>query len=70
MRESMNRDAVHLSVPLRAMARNEFLQSSAKWDIEVASIAVGKIHFQVLARFGNHDPRRYLGLAKKSPLQS
>src|SRR5689334_3448394 len=65
MRESMNRDPVHLSVPLRAMARDEFLQSFATWHIEVASISVGKIHFHVLARFPNHDPRRYVGLAKK-----
>ena len=65
MGESMNRGAVHLSVTLRAMARDEFLQSFAKWEIEVASISVGEIHFHVLARFADSDPRRYVGLAKK-----
>ena len=54
-----------LSVPLRAMARDEFLQSFVKWDIEVASISVGEMHFHALARFSDHDPRRYVGLAKK-----
>jgi hypothetical protein len=64
-RESMKREPVHLSVPLRPLVLDEFLDSFRKSKIEIASISVGKVHFHVLARFPEHDPRRYVGFAKQ-----
>ena len=64
-RESMKRDPVHLSVPLRTLVRDEFLKSLRTWRIEVAALSVGKVHFHVLARIVDNNPRHFVGLAKK-----
>jgi hypothetical protein len=64
-RASLTRDPVHLSVPLRALALDEFLISFRKWHVEVAALSVGKVHFHILGRFVDNNPRRFVGLAKK-----
>ena len=47
-RQSMTRDPVRLSVPLRVLVLDVFLKSFGKRRIEVACISVGKVHFHLL----------------------
>lgn len=64
-RRRMTRTPVHLSVPQRPLVLDELLKSLRKWHIDAAAISVGRVHFHVLARFPSHNPRHFIGLAKK-----
>ena len=63
--ELMKRDPVFLNWAQRKRALHEFVNSLQKWKIEIQIISVDRIHFHVLARFPDHNPRHFLGLAKK-----
>jgi hypothetical protein len=64
-KELLARPPVYLSVEQRQAALGEFLKSFHKWQIHVVTIAVGRVHFHLLAQFPQHDPRHFVGLAKK-----
>jgi hypothetical protein len=61
----MKRRPVYLTVEQRRRAVEEFAWSLRKWNIEVLVISIDRVHFHVLARFPDHNPRRWVGLAKK-----
>jgi len=61
----MKRDPVHLDWPQRQRAVDEIVRSFAKWKIELRIISVDNIHLHLLARVPDHNPRHWLGLAKK-----
>jgi REP element-mobilizing transposase RayT len=64
-RELMKRDPVLLTWEQRRCAVDELIKSLRKWKIEVRILSVDRIHMHVLARFPDHNPRHFLGLAKK-----
>ena len=64
-RKRMTRPPVYLSVPQRPLVLDELLKSFRKWHVDVASMSVGRVHYHVLARFPQHNPRHFIGLAKK-----
>jgi hypothetical protein len=64
-RDLMKRDAVYLSVEQRQRALDEILRSLWKRNITVIAMCVGRIHWHVLAPFPDHNPRKWLGIAKK-----
>ena len=61
----MNRPPVHLSPQAARYACDEFAASFIKHSIEVLAIAVDDHHYHILARFPDHMPRKWVGLAKK-----
>jgi hypothetical protein len=61
----MKRDAVQLSVAQRTRAVVEIVRSFAKWKIELKIVGIDAIHMHVLARVPDHNPRHWMGLAKK-----
>jgi hypothetical protein len=61
----MKRDPVFLSPDQRARALDELIASLHRRNIEIAAASVDRIHKHVLARFPDHDPRRWIGIAKK-----
>jgi hypothetical protein len=64
-RDSMKRDEVRLNLQQRERAVAEIVRSFAKWRIELKILAVTEIHMHALARVLDHNPRHYMGLAKK-----
>lgn len=64
-RESMTRDAVSLSIDARTCARDSLLAAFHFHNIEVIILAVTEHHFHILARFPDHNPRKWAGIAKK-----
>ncbi|CAN5439365.1 hypothetical protein BH09PLA1_BH09PLA1_19480 [soil metagenome] len=64
-RELMKRDVIFLSVGQRAAALEEMLGSFLKRGISPVAMCVGRIHFHILAPFPDHDPRRWIDIAKK-----
>jgi hypothetical protein len=62
---SMKRDAVRLTAAQRQRAVEEIVRSFAKWQIELKILAITDIHLHALARVLDHNPRHYMGLAKK-----
>ncbi len=65
VRASMKRPAVTLSEPARRLACEAMAASLSGDGIDVAALAVDGHHFHVLARFVDHAPRRWIGLAKR-----
>ena len=61
----MKRDPVYLNRTQRQRAVEEFVRSFKKWGIELRIISIDRVHVHWLARFRAHDPRHYVGLAKK-----
>jgi REP element-mobilizing transposase RayT len=61
----MKRPPVYLTVRQRVRAVDEFLRSLQKRGIELVALSIDRVHFHVLARFPDHDPRHWIGIAKK-----
>lgn len=62
----MTRPSVYLeSTEQRQRALDELVASLQRREIEVAVAAVDRIHLHVLARCRDHNPRHWLGIAKK-----
>ncbi|MCC6969992.1 MAG: transposase [Phycisphaerales bacterium] len=60
----MKRDPVRLSLEARRIACSTFAMSLHGRGIDVIAIAIDDHHFHVLARFPDHLPRHWVGLAK------
>ena len=61
----MKRDPVFLDPDQRKRAIDELVASLQRRNIEIAAASVDRIHKHILARFPDHDPRRWVGIAKK-----
>ena len=61
----MTRDPVILSVEQRIVIVRLMVESLQRRSFDVAVASVTDIHFHILARFRDHDPRKWIGLAKK-----
>src|SRR6267142_5185011 len=64
-KELMTRPPVYLTLKQRQSALNELLKSFQKRSIEVIAISVDRVHFHLLARFPDRNPRHHIGVAKK-----
>lgn len=64
-KDLMKRDPVYLTTQQRARAVEEFVKSLQKRKIELVVMAIDRIHFHLLARFPDHNPRKWVGIAKK-----
>lgn len=63
---AMKREPVSLDWRSRIIACNE-IASTLQWHrIEVIAIAITAVHFHVLARCPDRQPRKWLGIAKKN----
>lgn len=63
--ELMRRDAVWLSPEAQRVACDEIASDLVSRLIVVLAVAVDSHHYHVLARFPDHRPRHWIGLAKK-----
>lgn len=61
----MKREPVYLEVPQRERAYLEFAASLLRRNIPVVIGSVDRIHFHWLARFPDHDARKWIGIAKR-----
>ena len=61
----LKRAPVRFTVIQRPLVRDALLKSLMKWNVELIALSVDAIHVHLLARFPQHDPRRFVGLAKK-----
>lgn len=61
----MNRRPFSLDLVDRKLVLKYMLESLAKRRIEVLAGCVDRVHFHLLVRALDHDPRRWIGLAKK-----
>lgn len=64
-KDLMKRPPVYLTVRQRVRAVEEFVRSLQKRDIELIAVSIDRVHFHVLARFPDHNPRHWIGIAKK-----
>ena len=64
-KELMTRPPVYLTPTQRQAALDELLKSFEKRHIQVITLSVDRIHFHLLARFPDHNPRHHIGVAKK-----
>jgi hypothetical protein len=64
-KQLMSRSPVCLTIEQRQLAMDELLKSFAKRQIEVIALSVDRIHFHLLARFPDRNPRHHIGIAKK-----
>src|SRR4051812_35920890 len=64
-KELMKRDPVFLDVEQRERALQHFIASLLRRNIPVAIGSIDAIHFHVLAPFPDHDPRKWIGIAKR-----
>jgi len=65
VRRRLSRPPITLSVSARRAALNTILETLRHHTIEVVAAAVAEHHFHLLARFPDHKPRHWAGLAKK-----
>jgi REP element-mobilizing transposase RayT len=61
----MKRDAVRIAAELRQFVADAVAESLRRNGIEVVVISLDDRHLHVLARFPDHNPRHWIGLAKK-----
>jgi len=61
----MKRDAVYLDLDQQRRAVEELTKSFLKWKIELKRLSVDRVHAHALAKIIDHDPRRWMGIAKK-----
>jgi hypothetical protein len=62
----MKRDAVYLETAAqRVRVCDEFSASLTRREFEIAILSVDRVHFHLLARFPLHDPRKWVGIAKR-----
>ena len=64
-KELMKRDPVYLTPQQRERAVQEFVRAFKKWGSELRIISIDRIHLHALAKVIDHNPRHYMGLAKK-----
>jgi hypothetical protein len=64
-KKSMKRDPVYLTMEQRTLAVAEFVKSLTKRSIPIEALSIDRIHFHILAPFPDHDPRKWVGIAKK-----
>ncbi|MDX2119252.1 MAG: hypothetical protein SFY96_13815 [Planctomycetota bacterium] len=58
------REAVRLSPQARQVACDVFASALTFHAHDVVAIAIGRIHYHVLARLRDHNPRKWIGIAK------
>ncbi len=61
----MKREPVYLTAALRERAVDEFVSSFKKWRIELRILPIDRLHVHALLRVPDHNPRHWVGLAKK-----
>ena len=64
-RSLMTRPPVYLSPEQQRLAVKHFSQSLRKRNVELIVLSIDRVHFHLLARFPEIDPRHYVGIAKK-----
>src|SRR5689334_1278780 len=64
-KDLMKRPPVYLTPRQRTRAVEEFVRSLQKRHIELIAVSIDRVHFHVLARFPDHNPRHWIGIAKK-----
>jgi hypothetical protein len=64
-RSIMKRPPVELNIQQRKLALEAFVNSLLKRKIEVKVCAIDAVHFHILAPFPEHNPRHWIGIAKK-----
>lgn len=64
-RRAMKRAPVSLTPPARELARDTLIAALRFHSIQVAILAVTEHHIHILARFPDHNPRKWVGIAKK-----
>lgn len=64
-RRNLKRPPVRLQPKARALALDAFLGVFIFHEIEAIACAIDDHHAHVLARFPDHDPRKWVGIAKK-----
>jgi len=61
----MKRDPVRIAAELRQFIVNALAEKLTQDGIEVIVVSVDAKHFHILARFADHNPRHWVGRAKK-----
>ena len=61
----MKREPVFLSTDQRKLVAKLLVESLQRRNIEVVVVAITEVHFHLLARFHDHNPRHWVGVAKK-----
>lgn len=61
----MKRDPVYLCLEQRLLIVRLLVESLQRRSIEVVVACVTEVHFHILARFPDHNPRHWVGVAKK-----
>jgi hypothetical protein len=61
----MKREPVWLTYEQRKRAVEEFVRSFKKWNVQVRVLSIDAIHFHALIKCPDHNPRHWVGLAKK-----
>jgi hypothetical protein len=61
----MTRDPVILTMDQRILIVRLMVESLQRRIFDIAVASVTDIHFHILARFRDHNPRHWLGIAKK-----
>lgn len=61
----MKRDPVVLAVEQRLLVVRLIVESLQRRNFDVIVACVTDVHFHVLARFPDHNPRHWIGVAKK-----
>lgn len=64
-RNLMKRDPIFLSVEQRVLIVRLLVESLQRRNFDVATACVTDVHFHILARFPDHNPRHWIGVAKK-----
>ncbi|MGH7243791.1 MAG: hypothetical protein ACREJD_10275 [Phycisphaerales bacterium] len=57
-------DAIKLTPPAQRIACDVFASALTFHEIDVVAIAIDRVHYHVLARFRDHNPRKWMGIAK------
>lgn len=61
----MKRDPIYLSVEQRTLVVRLLVESLQRRKLEVAVACVTDVHFHILAKIPDHNPRHWVGVAKK-----
>jgi hypothetical protein len=61
----MKRDPVYLTIEQRRLVVRLLVESLHRRNFDVATACVTDVHFHILARFPDHNPRHWIGIAKK-----
>jgi REP element-mobilizing transposase RayT len=65
-RRAMKREEVRLSREVRRMALDAFVEKLVEKEIEVIVACLDDHHVHLLARFSDHNPRHWVGMAKRN----